>query len=970
MPLNRWWNWLSRGAGLSRRVRSQRSRRFSRRPGLVERLEQRLLPAAITVTTLNDEVNGAVNGISLREAIATANGNADADVISFAGGLSGGTLNLSGGELLISGTTTITGFVNGAGLPLLTIDANDLSRIFRINNSVSGASTAVELSGLTLTDGNVASGEDGGAILHESGELEIRNCSITGNTADDGGGIFTRDPLTIEDSLITDNVGRLSAGGIYSRDELTINDSTISGNRSENGTGGFDGGGGGIKFRYGNFLIVNRSTISGNVSASGPAGSRGGGIFFVANEFASPGEPSSVLRVTDSTISGNTTARDGGGIYFGGGEGDAVCEIIDSTISGNTAGHEGGGVYFYGGDDGDATLDIVRSTISGNTSGRSGGGLYAYDGTTTILSSTISGNISGDDGGGIYAYAGDNSNGGAALTIQNSTISGNRTTGNDSTGAGIHSNVGRLTIESSTVSANFFQQDSSGGHAQLDILFDAIAIEDLAVGQATIRNSIFANSPDNADIRYIGGLGEPPDEELLIEFSLVEFVDFNPASPFVNSTNNNLFGNDPNLGPLQDNGGPTFTHALLTGSPALDAGSAALLPADAFDLDGDTNLTEALPFDQRGTGFARVVGSGLDIGAFETQAVVATVGRLAIGSDVGRNSQPVVRVYDETAFTGGGTPTPLFEISATDTYGATYRGGVRVAVADVNGDGIADIITAPGRNKAPDIKIFSGVDGTLLGTIAATATYGANFKGGVYVAAGDVTGDGRADIVVSQELGSPTVIVFRNLAPDTGVGFAEYNRTRVFADFRKFIGGATVAVGDVAGSTNGEIIVGSGPGMRTVVRVLSVTATSATAGTLTTLRDINPPAQFGNRFNHGVYVSVGDVVGSDGKLEILTGSGSGSLITGAGSTVRIYNGATGALLNSFQAFGTRAAVSNSPVRLAVRNGTIFAVQSQDGRSQYQVRRFSLNEQEGGGFFSVAATDPSDPRFFGGGLFIG
>lgn len=138
-----------------------------------------MLPAAIAVTTLNEVVNGADGVISLREAITTANGNADADDISFAAGLSGGTINLTGGELVISGTTTITGFVSGTMPPLtlLTIDANDLSRIFRINNLVSGASTAVELFGLTLTDGNVGSG--GGAILHESGALEIRNCTIT-----------------------------------------------------------------------------------------------------------------------------------------------------------------------------------------------------------------------------------------------------------------------------------------------------------------------------------------------------------------------------------------------------------------------------------------------------------------------------------------------------------------------------------------------------------------------------------------------------------------------------------------------------------------------------------------------------------------------------------------------------------------------------------------------------------------------
>src|SRR5205085_9038300 len=69
--------------------------------------------------------------------------------------------------------------------------------------------------------------------------------------------------------------------------------------------------------------------------------------------------------------------------------------------------------------------------------------------------------------------------------------------------------------------------------------------------------------------------------------------------------------------PLANNGGSAQTHVLVTGSPAIDAGSSSLLPADTFDLDGDTNTAEPLPVDQRGISFSRVIGTALDIGAVE-----------------------------------------------------------------------------------------------------------------------------------------------------------------------------------------------------------------------------------------------------------------------------------------------------------------------------------------------------------------
>ena len=98
-----------------------------------------------------------------------------------------------------------------------------------------------------------------------------------------------------------------------------------------------------------------------------------------------------------------------------------------------------------------------------------------------------------------------------------------------------------------------------------------------------------------------------------------------------NGTNNNQVGvSDPRLSTLANNGGPTLTHALLTGSPAVDAGSNANLPPDTFDLDGDGNTSEAIPFDQRGMGFNRSVdGNGdgtatVDIGAYELQSILVT----------------------------------------------------------------------------------------------------------------------------------------------------------------------------------------------------------------------------------------------------------------------------------------------------------------------------------------------------------
>src|SRR5439155_27166985 len=117
------------------------------------------------------------------------------------------------------------------------------------------------------------------------------------------------------------------------------------------------------------------------------------------------------------------------------------------------------------------------------------------------------------------------------------------------------------------------------------------------------------------------------------------------------------------------------------------------------------------------------------------------------GAGVG--GAPTVRVFDFA------TGAEKFNFLA---YTANFAGGVRVATGDVNGDGVPDIITAPGAGGGPHIKVFDGATGQLITQFMA---YTPSFAGGVYVAAGDVNGDGKADIITGAGAGGgPHVKVF------------------------------------------------------------------------------------------------------------------------------------------------------------------------------------------------------------------
>ena len=247
--------------------------------------------ASFTVSNLFDSGAG-----SLRQAILDTNALPGADIIDFAPDLSG-TINLTSGELLITDSLTL----NGPGFELLTIDAQQLSRVFDINTDFT--SEAVTLSGLTITGGATQGNFENGGGIRNQGNLTVSNSIISGNSTSgylgDGGGIGSTGSLTISKSTISDNsVNEASGGGIFSFGDLTVSNSTISGNS----TSGEMSYGGGIQL-VGSQASISNSTISGN-STSG-FGSNGGGIYNYAGS----------LTLSNSTVSGNSSSSSGGGIF-------------------------------------------------------------------------------------------------------------------------------------------------------------------------------------------------------------------------------------------------------------------------------------------------------------------------------------------------------------------------------------------------------------------------------------------------------------------------------------------------------------------------------------------------------------------------------------------------------------------------------------------------------------------------------
>jgi hypothetical protein len=187
-------------------------------------------------------------------------------------------------------------------------------------------------------------------------------------------------------------------------------------------------------------------------------------------------------------------------------------------------------------------------------------------------------------------------------------------------------------------------------------------------------------------------------------------------------------------------------------------------------------------------------------------------------------------------------------------YDVNFRGGSDVAAGDVDGDGTDEIITGAGPGGGPHVKVFTanGVE------MASFFAYDSNFDKGIYVAAGDVDGDGTDEIVTGPGVGGgPNVKIFK---------YDGRQLSSFFAYDEGFKGGVDVAVGDVVSDGTDEIITGAGPGGGPHVRVLSYVSSSITP--IKFLADFF--AYDANSYHGGVRVSVGNVKKSSAKAEILT----------------------------------------------------------------------------------------------------
>lgn len=257
------------------------------------------------------------------------------------------------------------------------------------------------------------------------------------------------------------------------------------------------------------------------------------------------------LTVSNCTVTANRAEHGGGGICNSGSHGHAMLTVINCTFIGNSA-YDGGAISSRAWL-GSAVLTVNNCTINGNSAefggGISIGGGFEGGSIGWVSNSTISGNLA-EYGGGMSSEAGGNT--WVTLTITNGTLSNNSA---DSGGGILNKGGARLALGNT-----IFNAGASG--------------ENISNNGGAVTSFGYSMSSDDG-----GGVLTGPGDQIDI---------------------------DPMLGPLQDNGGTTFTHALLPGSPAIDA--------------GDPTFTAPPFFDQRGPGFDRVVNGRVDIGSFEVQS--------------------------------------------------------------------------------------------------------------------------------------------------------------------------------------------------------------------------------------------------------------------------------------------------------------------------------------------------------------
>jgi predicted outer membrane repeat protein len=494
------------------------------------------------------------------------------------------------------------GAVYGSNSPLTVADS------YLIDNSSDGYGGGIYAAGSTIniarsriTDNDATS--TGGAVNTSNSSLTLANTRLSDNNAYYGGGVYAAgSTINIARSRFTGNDATYGGAVYGSNSSLTLADTEVTSNSSE-------GYGGGV-YAAGSRIEIANSEVTYN-----SAGSSGGGI-------AAANSP---LRMRGTSVNGNESQGYGGGVFLYGDPavGSAPADIGESSFFGNYARLDGGGAYVGA----SGAVTIAQTTLSGNDANRSGGGLavgYGANGSAvTISASTLSGNRAVRRNGGGLSIAGPT----GQTLLQNVTISGN-VTGRNGGGAYVYNAYDTpVTVRNSTVVNNEAGPPGYGGGGIYQYGGDCVADPDppnppraaCAGGRPgdtmVLSSTIVADNEAYADPDLGGGGGGY--SYFQAGFNLIGERPY-LATMTGDPSGSNIVGEEPNLGPLYDNGGPTYTHEPYGNSPALDAGIANGLTQDQRG----SQRTIRLP------GVRTARGSdATDIGSVEATACLKAVGK-------------------------------------------------------------------------------------------------------------------------------------------------------------------------------------------------------------------------------------------------------------------------------------------------------------------------------------------------------
>lgn len=418
---------------------------------------------------------------------------------------------------------------------------------------------AVTLTQLTITNGKAKQAPGGGGVLSRDSTLILDTVALTGNSAVQWGGAVSfisldgARSLTIYRSRIEGNTASEIAGAVYHAGVAAeISDSLIAGNTAA-ACGAVSNSG--QQPDLVSIMLISNTVVEKNSGADATGG--------LCNE------PNAHLTVVHSLVSSNEGLGPGGG----GIQNKGLMLIKNSNIVNNYDLGDGGGIANNG------ALTITFSTLSNNRAiDGNGGAILNYNGKLTLDHSTIDGNYAEGDGGGIFIWGLTK-----LVALSNSTLSGN-----SALGAGGAIKVAsiaptQVTINNSTLADNSAEEGGGGIWS---------------VSSVSMSNTIVGGNESGGDCyNPVKSLGYNIDHDGTCQLTAM----------------GDQPNTDPLLGSLQDNGGPTWTHALLSGSPAIDSAS----PTTPGSGGGACELS-----DQRGVARPQVgdddgLAARCDIGAYE-----------------------------------------------------------------------------------------------------------------------------------------------------------------------------------------------------------------------------------------------------------------------------------------------------------------------------------------------------------------